>query len=320
MTGDAAVATRLSVLVPVYNNEATLEALCSRLHQALHAIDYEVLLVNDGSRDHSLDILRQLAQSNPRLKVISLSRNFGQHPAIAAAIDHAVGDVLVLMDADLEDQPEQIPMLVQTLTDRRCDIVYTTNIGGREQRLTSDVYHRVFSRMVDIRLPKRLGTFRAFTRKVCDALRQFPERQALYGPLMFFIGFTYAIVPVERGSARASSYTFFKRLRIAVSSLVTYTDLPPRLFGIAGVVMVALSILYGAAILLQYFIFDRRLPQGLTLVVLLLTFMTGMLMAALGVLGEYVFRIFQEVLARPRYLIDESLNVVRNSFDGQSRS
>jgi dolichol-phosphate mannosyltransferase len=155
--------------------------------------------------------------------VISLSRNFGQHPAIAAAIDHAEGDVLVLMDADLEDQPEQIPMLVQTLTDRRCDIVYTTNIGGREQRLTSDVYHRVFSRMVDIRLPKRLGTFARSPGK-CDALRQFPERRALYGPLMFFIGFTYADRIGRAGIGASELYTFFKRLRIAVSSSCTYTD------------------------------------------------------------------------------------------------
>src|SRR5215470_18617129 len=116
---------RISVLVPVYNNESTLDALCARLGAALTGRDYEVLLVNDGSRDGSWAALTRLAAANPRIKAIRLSRNFGQHPAIAAAIDHAAGEVMVLMDADLEDQPEHIPSLVAGLSEQDCDIVYT---------------------------------------------------------------------------------------------------------------------------------------------------------------------------------------------------
>src|SRR5665213_2392011 len=116
---------RISVLVPVYNNERTLDVLCQRLGAALSGHDYEVLLVNDGSHDGSWPALARLAALDPRLKVIGLSRNFGQHPAIAAAIDHATGDVIVLMDADLEDQPEHIPGLVAALGEQKCDIVYT---------------------------------------------------------------------------------------------------------------------------------------------------------------------------------------------------
>src|SRR6185312_1996472 len=190
----------ISVLVPVYNNEQTLEPLCARIAAALAGQEYEVLLVNDGSRDGSWDVLSRLAAANPRLKAIGLSRNFGQHPAIAAALDHASGDVIVLMDADLEDPPESIPALVSALSERRCDIVYTVKEGvddtGRD--VTSAFYHYVFSRIVGVDVPHRLGTFRAFTRKVALALRSFPERHVLYGPLMFFVGFRYAIVPVTR--------------------------------------------------------------------------------------------------------------------------
>jgi len=313
-------ASRLSILVPVYNNEATIDELLDRLRKALDGFDYEAVVVNDGSRDRSLALLKAQAVADPRLKVISFSRNFGQHPAIAAALEHAQGDVLVLMDADLEDRPENIPMLVRTLQERQCDIVYTTKIEGNvtPRGLSSDAYHQVFSRTIGVTLPRQLGTFRAFTRKVGDALRAFPERDVVYGPLMFYVGFNFAIVPVDRGTRPGgSSYTLAKRLGLAVNSLITYSDLAPKVFASAGAVMIAAPLLYGGIVLLQYLLAGRTLPQGLTIIVLLLSFLGGTIMLALGVLGVYVFRIFQEVLARPRYVIDETMNLER-SIHGRS--
>ena len=307
-------APRLSILVPVYNNEATIRELLDRLRKALDGLDYEAVVVNDGSRDKSLALLKAQAVADPRLKVISFSRNFGQHPAIAAALEHAQGDVLVLMDADLEDRPENIPMLVRTLQEQQCDIVYTTKIEGTvtPRGLSSDAYHQVFSRTIGVTVPRRLGTFRAFTRKVGDALRAFPERDVVYGPLMFYVGFSFAIVPVDRGTRPGgSSYTLAKRLGLAVNSLITYSDLAPKLFASAGAVMIAAPLLYGGIVLLQYLLAGRTLPEGLTIIVLLLSFLGGTIMLALGVLGVYVFRIFQEVLARPRYVIDETMNLER---------
>ena len=313
-------APRLSILVPVYNNEATIRELLDRLRKALDGLDYEAVVVNDGSRDKSLALLKAQAVADPRLKVISFSRNFGQHPAIAAALEHAQGDVLVLMDADLEDRPENIPMLVRTLQEQQCDIVYTTKIEGTvtPRGLSSDAYHQVFSRTIGVTVPRRLGTFRAFTRKVGDALRAFPERDVVYGPLMFYVGFNFAIVPVDRGTRPGgSSYTLAKRLGLAVNSLITYSDLAPKLFASAGAVMIAAPLLYGGIVLLQYLLAGRTLPEGLTIIVLLLSFLGGTIMLALGVLGVYVFRIFQEVLARPRYVIDETMNLER-SIHGRS--
>ena len=313
-------APRLSILVPVYNNEATIPELLDRLRKALDGLDYEAVVVNDGSRDKSLALLKAQAVADPRLKVISFSRNFGQHPAIAAALEHAQGDVLVLMDADLEDRPENIPMLVRTLQEQQCDIVYTTKIEGTvtPRGLSSDAYHQVFSRTIGVTVPRRLGTFRAFTRKVGDALRAFPERDVVYGPLMFYVGFSFAIVPVDRGTRPGgSSYTLAKRLGLAVNSLITYSDLAPKLFASAGAVMIAAPLLYGGIVLLQYLLAGRTLPEGLTIIVLLLSFLGGTIMLALGVLGVYVFRIFQEVLARPRYVIDETMNLER-SIHGRS--
>lgn len=303
---------QLSVLVPVYNNEMTLRALVDRLHQALGAFDYELIIVDDGSTDGSLAVLKELASGDPRLRLVSFTRNFGQHPAIAAALDHARGDVLILMDADLEDRPEQIPALVKALADAQCDAVYTVIAGAltTARSLTSDAYHQVFSRAVGVALPRHLGTFRAFTRKVRDALVRFPERHVLYGPLMFYVGFRSIVVPVERGTRPGrSSYSFAKRLRLAANSLITYSSLPPTLFAVLGSTMVALPLLYGAIVLAQRIVMGQRLPNGLTIVVLLLSLMSGIIMLALGVLGIYIFRIFQEVLARPRYVIDETWNL-----------
>jgi dolichol-phosphate mannosyltransferase len=313
-------APRLSILVPVYNNQATIAQLLDRLRTALDGFDYEAVVVNDGSRDGSLSLLKARAAVDPRLRLISFSRNFGQHPAIAPALEHARGDVLILMDADLEDRPEHIPMLVRTLQERQCDIVYTTKLeeSVTARDLSSDAYHHVVARTIGVTVPRQLGTFRAFTRKVANALRAFPERDVLYGPLMFYVGFHSVIVPVERGPRSGrSSYTFTKRLRLAVNSLVTYSDLAPRLLASAGVVMIMAPLLYGAIVLLQYLFSGRSLPQGLTIIVLLLTFLGGTIMLALGVLGVYVFRIFQEVLARPRYVIDETMNL-EGPFHGRS--
>ena len=310
----------LSILVPVYNNETTIDPLVERMRTALQGLHYEAVIVDDGSRDSSLARLKAQAATDSRLRIISFSRNFGQHPAIAAALDYARGDILVLMDADLEDQPENIPLLVQTLEQQRCDIVYTIKLdpGVTARNLSSDAYHQVFSRSVGVALPRHLGTFRAFTRKVRDALRTFPERDVLYGPLMFYVGFKYVIVPVVRGVRPGrSSYTLLKRLRLAVNSLVTYSDLAPTLFASAGALMILGPLLYGGIVLLQYLLGGRSLPQGLTMIVLLITFLGGTIMLALGVLGLYIFRIFKEVLARPRYVIDETVNLERS---GHGRS
>ena len=299
----------LSILVPVYNNETTIDPLVERMRTALEGLHYEAVIVDDGSRDSSLARLKAQAATDSRLRIISFSRNFGQHPAIAAALDYARGDILVLMDADLEDQPENIPLLVQTLEQQRCDIVYTIKLdpGVTARGLSSDAYHQVFSRTVGVALPRHLGPFRAFTRKVRDALRAFPERDVLYGPLMFYVGFRSTIVPVQRGVRPGhSSYSLAKRLRLAINSL----------FATTGAVMIALPLLYGLIVLLQYLFAGRSLPAGLTIVVLLLAFLGGMIMLALGVLGVYIFRIFQEVLARPRYVIDETVNL-EGTLDGR---
>ena len=309
------VVPRVSVVLPIYNTARYLRELVQRLKDTLEKAspDFEICMVDDGDPDNAWEILRDLAAEDPRVKAIKLSRNFGQHPAIAAGFEHATGGVIILMDADLQDRPEDIPRLLEKLQGD-VDVVYTVKVGQEESfstRLTSLLYHYVFSKLTQTNIPRNIGTFRAFTRRFLEALLSYPERNILYGPLMFYAGFEYVTVEVlhdvRRGSR--SAYTFRKRLTLAVSSILSYTDLPQRALVNLGALILACSGIYMLVVVIEYFFFGVRLPSGLTLVVLLLTVILGVIMFSLGIIGTYVFRVYQEVLRRPRYIISRSINV-----------
>ena len=298
----------ISIVIPVYNNAESLVELTRRIHGVLQERHYEIIYVNDGSRDDSLKVLRQLAEDYPSVFVISLTKNFGQHPAISAGFEHARGELLVLMDADLEDQPEYIPQLLDKLN-HETDIVFTVK-KQTNSRFTSALYHACFSHIVKVSVPQGIGTFRAFSKKVLKAMLQFTEVNILFGPLMFYIGFKYTFVHIDASSPprRKSGYTFARRLLLAMNSLMTYTEFPHKVFSYFGMILIFLSMGYGSVIIVQYLLFGRSLPGGLTLIIVFLAFMFGSMMFSLGIQGFYVFRVFQEVLHRPRYLIDEIYN------------
>jgi polyisoprenyl-phosphate glycosyltransferase len=219
----------VSILVPVYNNASTVDELHRRLVETLEAMDrsFEIVFVNDGSADASIVALRKIAEQDPRCVVLNLSRNFGQHPAISAGLARANGDITVLMDADLQDRPEELPRLLQPFDDDpEVDIVYTTfqMESGKRTKVTSRVFHALFARLSDVHIPPNLGTYRAFSSSVRDALLDYPERSAVYGPLMAQMGFSNVYVQVARDEAagRTSSYTFRRRLALAMSSIISY--------------------------------------------------------------------------------------------------
>ncbi len=224
----------VSVLIPVYNNATTIRELHDRLDRSLRLLtdEFEIIFVNDGSSDDSWAVICDLSTRNPEVVGIQLSRNFGQHPAIDAALRRVRGDIAVLMDADLQDQPEELPKLLAPFeTNANLDIVYTEFVlaGSGKSRLTSRLFHALYTRVTNTRMPKNAGTYRAFRRRVTEALLDYPERSAIYGPLMVQMGFEHTYVTVARSAAsgRKTSYTFGKRLALAVSALVSYSSLPP---------------------------------------------------------------------------------------------
>ncbi len=302
----------ISIIVPVYNNSTTITELTERIHNVLDHESYEIIFINDGSRDTSLQVLRNIAKEYTQVNVISFSRNFGQHSAICAGFEHAKGDVIVLMDADLQDRPENIPQLLEHLANE-VDVVYSIKKESEQSivtKITSRFYHYIFSKIVNVNVPRNIGTFRAFNRKVLNALLKYEEVDILYGPLMFYVGYKCRFVEVDRDlrSDGDSSYTFQKRLILALRSLITYTNVPYVIFSILGTALLVFSLLYGVIVFLQYLFIGKQLPAGLTLIVVYLSFLTGSLMLFLGILGAYIYRIFQQVLRRPRYLVDEIID------------
>ena len=313
---DVKSSVEISVVIPVYNNSASLEELSDRLINTLQKISgvFEIIYVNDGSRDSSLAVLRKLAAQNSSIKVISLSRNYGQHPAICAGFENASGQYTVLMDADLQDAPEGIEALISKLKTSGADIVYSVKKATDKKissRLTSAAYHYIFSRIVNTDVPLNIGTFRAFNRKFLEAMLRFEESNILYGPLMFYMGFSseYVELPYLERQHGKSSYTFTKRLKLAVNSLVSYTDIPHKASIWFGSTLLLVSLLYGLLVMFQYLLFGSSLPSGSTLILLVLCLTLGSVMLSLGIIGSYVFRVYQEVLRRPRYLIQERINL-----------
>lgn len=312
-----ACAQRVSVVLPVYNTAGCLHELYQRLRTTLEAAhyDFELLMVEDGGRDNAWEILEEIAAKDSRVKAMQLSRNYGQHPAIAAAFENATGDFIVLMDADLQDRPEDIPLLLARLK-QDIQVVFTIKQGAVESfatRVTSRLYHYVFSKLTRTNVPRDIGTFRAFTSEFLNAIMAYPERNILFGPLMFHVGFKSETitVPHDQRKTGKSGYSFSKRLKLAVDSILSYTDLPHRILLNMGMLILAASGVYIVALLVRYFVASTPLPPGLTLLALLLTVSLGVMMFSFGIIGTYIFRVYQEVLSRPRFIISRSINVAK---------
>jgi glycosyltransferase involved in cell wall biosynthesis len=304
----------VSVVIPVYRNEAFLDELIQRLVETLTGMGrrFEILLIDDGSPDSSWERIEALSDMHFEVVGVRFSRNFGQHPAIAAGLERAQGDVTVLMDADLQDEPEQLPTLLTKLAEGS-DVVYTVNVDGRgsgSSRLTSALFHYAFSRVAHVDVPRSIGTYRVFNRKFREGVLSYPERRPLYGPLMLYMGFTAAFVPVNRQPARAgqSGYTLAKRLALAADTLVSYTNVPHRILLFTGSALAAASGLYLGALVIDYFVRDAGLANGVTLLLGITLLLMGAVLLSLGIVGSYVFRVFEEVLDRPRYHVAEVID------------
>lgn len=304
----------VSVVLPVYRSEPYLEELCRRLVETLEATGrrFELIFVDDGSPDESWQVIESLAKRYPQLVGLRFSRNFGQHPAIAAGFERASGDVTVLMDADLEDEPEHLPDLLAALDDG-ADIVYTVALddsGAKRSRLSSALFHYSFSRLTNIDVPRAIGTYRLFNRAVREAVLSYPERRPLYGPLMLSMGFKAVFVPVTRPPrpGGGSSYSFGRRLALATETLVSYTNVPHRILVVTGFCVSLLSAVYLVVLLLDYVLRGPTFASGVTLLLGMTLLLMGAVLMSLGVVGTYVFRVFQEVLDRPRYLLAERID------------
>lgn len=301
-----------SVVIPVFNEEDNLELLHRRLSKVLqHSCqDYEIILVDDGSRDKSLGIMSGLRETDPRVKIISFSRNFGHQMAITAGIDYSSGDAVIVMDADLQDPPEVIPQLIEKWREGH-DTVYAIRKSRKDpilKRAIAFSFYRLFKRMSEVDVPVDAGDFRLMSRRVVDILRNMPERNRYLRGLASWVGFSQASISYARDERYRGErkYILWQSARLAVDGITSFSHVPLRLVTNLGLVVSLAGFLYGAIIIILGLFFGRVVPGWTTLMAAVI-FLGGIQLIVVGVVGEYIGRIYVEVQQRPLYLIKQKI-------------
>ncbi len=301
---------KISIVIPVFNERENLEELYQRLRQVLNSLgkDYEIILVDDGSRDGSLETMKELRARDDRIVVVQLSRNFGQHPALAAGLSQARGDVAVIMDADLQNPPEEIPKLLRGL-DQGYDLAYGIR-KGRQDGLGK----RLGSWTADLLMKLLLGEksnispFLAVRRVFVDAYNSCPERDKFFTGLFTWLGAKNTGVEVEHSPRRAGStkYSFRKLIRLVITMTISFTEAPLRLASWAGFLVSLIGLILALKVVIQKMFLQITVP-GYTSIFAAIVFFGGVQLFFLGVIGEYLSRVYIESRRRPDFVIRQVL-------------
>lgn len=295
--------------MPVYNEQSIVDDLLRRTLVVLDTLvggPHELVLADDGSIDQTWQKIEAAARVDPRIVGVRLSRNFGHQAAIGAGLDHATGDWIVVMDGDLQDPPEFIPQLLQE-ANTGFDVVYVVRIKRKEGLLLRTCYslfYRINSLLADLKLPVGAGDFAIMSRRVADLVRQSPERNRYLRGLRTWYGFQQKGIELERAARHSgtSKYSMRRLFRLAFDGIFAFSVIPIRLATVVGAIAVICSVLFAIYALIAKFAFGQS-PVGFTALIFAITFMSGVQMLFLGVIGEYIGRIYEEVKQRPHYVV-----------------
>lgn len=304
---------RLSLVVPVFDEEAVIEAFHERAAAAAGSIpgmELEIVYVDDGSRDRSLELLRRLAAADPRARVVKLSRNFGHQVAITAGLDAATGDCVVVLDADLQDPPEVVPEMVERWR-QGYEVVYGRRVdrdGERPlKRWTARLFYRLLHRLVKIEIPVDVGDFRLLSRRAADELGRLRERDRFLRGLVSWVGFPQTAVDYhrERRLAGETKFPWRRMIAFAFDGISSFSTAPLRLATWLGWGASLLAFLYLASVFVQKAL--GHTVRGWATIMVALLFLGGVQLICLGIMGEYLGRIFREVKGRPLYVVEERI-------------
>jgi len=305
-----------SVVIPVFNEEENLELLYRRLFKVLQNLceDYEIIFVDDGSTDDSLEITKKFRENNGRVKIISFSRNFGHQIAITAGIDYASGSAVIVMDADLQDPPEVISRLVEKWREGY-DTVYAIRESRKDpilKRTIAFVFYRLFQRMSDVDIPVDAGDFRLMSRRVVDILKAMPERNRYLRGLASWVGFRQARIGYARDKRYRgeSKYTLWKLFRLAFDGITSFSHFPLQLAIHFGLGVSLGSFLYAAKIVIDALFFSKT-PPGWAMLLDEVLFLGGVQLILFGVIGLYIGKIYVVVQQRPLYLIRQKIGFAK---------
>jgi dolichol-phosphate mannosyltransferase len=303
---------KYSFVIPIYNEEATITELYRRVSLVMDRMDGEVelLLINDGSRDRSLELMRKLHQEDRRVNYLSLARNFGHQIAVTAGLNFARGQVIVILDADLQDPPELIPDMVEKWR-QGYELVYAQRTQRRREswfkRMMAYLFYRILKRLADVDIPTDTGDFCLMDRKIVDALNAMPERNRYIRGLRAWVGFRQTVLRFERDPRFAGEvkYTFRKSLALATNGLVSFSRVPLRLATYMGLLAATLALIMVVLILYWRLVQPYSPVTGFAMIAMSVFFLGAVQLICIGILGEYIGRIYEEVKGRPLYTLAE---------------
>ena len=309
---------KISVVIPMYYEEEVAHLCYDRVSTVLRSLsdkyEYEIIFVNDGSKDKTLKILKDIANNDKCVKVISFSRNFGHQAAVTAGIKYITGDAIVIMDADLQDPPELIPDMLK-LWEEGNEVIY----GKRKTRkgesafklLTAKMFYTFLNSMSEVEIPKNTGDFRLVDRKVIDVINSLPEHNKFLRGLFSWVGFEQKAFLYDRPERKlgTTKYPFKKMFKLASDGILSFSTKPMKIVGGLGVISILFAISVLIYSLCSYFGQWNNLTPGWTSIMVCITFFAGVQLLSLWVLSEYISRIYDESKGRPEYIIKEKINI-----------
>ena len=307
---------KISVIVLMYYEEKVAEECYKRLTACLQKLTdytYEIIIIDDGSKDKTLEILENIASKDDKVKVISFSRNFGHQAAVTAGLKHVSGDAIIIIDADLQDPPELIPQMIQ-LWEQGNEIIYAKRKKRKGESpfklLSAKLFYQILNALSDTEIPKDTGDFRLVDKKVVDTINNMPEHNKFLRGLFSWVGYKQIPFEYEREErfAGKTKYPLRKMLKLASDGIISFSTKPLKLVGLLGFISIIISILILIYALLSYFLKLNQLSAGWTSLMVAITFFAGVQLLSIWLMSEYIGRIYDETKQRPQFIINKKIN------------
>ena len=308
---------KISVVIPMYNEEEVVQTSYLRIYKVLEELkqyDYELIYINDGSKDKTLDILQKIAEKNKKVKIISFTRNFGHQAAVTAGLKYVTGEATIIIDADLQDPPELLPEMI-ALWEEGNEVIY----GQRRTRkgesafklMTAKMFYQTLNALSDVEIPKDTGDFRLVDKKVVDVINNLPEHNKFLRGLFSWVGFKQKAYLYERQERYAgkTKYPFKKMWKLASDGIISFSTKPLKIVGGLGLLTILLSVGILIYSLISYIFNLNNLTAGWTSIMIAITLFSGVQLLSIWIISEYIARIYDETRNRPEYIIDKEINI-----------